>query len=100
MKKFLCLLSFSFLVATALAQPVLENNRPSLSWYQINTPHFRILYLEGFEAQAQRMASTMELLYPKETQSLTSKPRKASIIMQSRAAQSNAFVSVLPRRAE
>lgn len=100
MKKFLCLPFFSFLLATALAQPVLENNRPSLSWYQINTPHFRILYLEGFETQAQRMAGTMELLYPKETQSLTSKPRKTSIVMQSRAAQSNAFVSVLPRRAE
>lgn len=100
MKKLLCLPFFSFLLATALAQPVLENNRPSLSWYQINTPHFRILYLEGFEKQAQRMAGTMERLYPEETRSLTSKPRKTSIVMQSRAAQSNAFVSVLPRRAE
>lgn len=100
MKKCLCLPFFSFLLATALAQPVLENNRPSLSWYQINTPHFRILYPEGFETQAQRMAGTMEWLYPKEIQSLTSKPRKTSIIMQSRAAQSNAFVSILPRRAE
>lgn len=83
-----------------MAQPVLENNRPSLSWYQVNTPHFRILYPEGFEVQAQRMAGAMERLYPRETQSLTSKPRKTSIVMQSRAAQSNAFVSILPRRAE
>lgn len=100
MKKCLCLLLFCFLLATALAQPVLENNRPSISWYQINTPHFRILYPEGFEPQAQRMAGEMERLYPLETQSLTGKPRKTSIVMQSRAAQSNAFVTILPRRAE
>lgn len=100
MKKCLCLFCFCLQLATALAQPVLENNRPSLSWFQINTPHFRILYPEGFEEQAQRMAGTMEQLYPRETMSLTSKPRKISIVMQSWAAQSNAFVSVLPRRAE
>ena len=100
MKKILSLLFFSTLLVTSLAQPVLENNPPSLHWYQINTPHFRILYPEGFEVQAARMAGTMEQFFEAETKSLTSRPRKTSIVMQSRAAQSNAFVSILPRRAE
>ncbi|HLT81981.1 MAG TPA: hypothetical protein VKZ86_13215 [Cyclobacteriaceae bacterium] len=100
MKKTLCLLLFFLSFIAGFAQTVLENNPIWISWYQINTPHFRILYPKGFEVQAQRIAATMERMYRAETRSLSGRPIKTSIIMQNRAAQSNAFVSVLPRRAE
>lgn len=100
MKKTLCLLLFSLSFIAGSAQIVLENNPPSISWFQINTPNFRILYPEGFETEAQRIAGTMERLYRAEMRSLTGRPLKTSVVMQARAAQSNAFVSVLPRRAE
>jgi hypothetical protein len=100
MKKTLCLLLFLLSFIAGFGQTVLENNRPSLSWYEVNTPHFRILYPDGFETQAQRVAATMERLYSAESLSLSGRPIRTSVIMQSMAAQSNAFVSVLPRRAE
>lgn len=100
MKKTLCPLLFFVSFITGFAQTVLENNPPSLSWHQINTPHFRILYPEGFELQAQRVAGNMERLYSAETRSLTGRPFRTSVVLQSMAAQSNAFVSILPRRAE
>jgi hypothetical protein len=100
MKKALCLLLLFLFFSAGHAQTVLENLPPSVSWYQVNTPNFRILYPEGFESEAQRIAGTMERLYRAEMRTLSGRPMKTSIIMQSRAAQSNAFVSILPRRAE
>ncbi|HEX7016933.1 MAG TPA: hypothetical protein VF191_15600 [Cyclobacteriaceae bacterium] len=100
MKKTLCLLLFFLSFIAGFAQTVLENNPPRLSWFQINTPHFRILYPEGFEMQAQRLADTMERLYRAEIRSLSGRPIKTTVVAQSMAAQSNAFVSILPRRAE
>lgn len=100
MKKALCLLLLFLFFTAGFAQNVLENLPPSVSWYQVNTPNFRILYPEGFELEAQRIASNMERLYRSEVRTLSGRPFKTSIILQSRAAQSNAFVSILPRRAE
>ena len=42
------------------AQTVLENNPPSVKWYQVVTPNFRVLYSDGFEKEAQRVANSLE----------------------------------------
>lgn len=82
------------------AQEVLDNNPPSLRWYQVNSPHFRVLYPQGFEEQAQRVANSLELIREPEARSLGSLPRKISVILQSQSTVSNGFVSILPRRSE
>lgn len=82
------------------AQTILSNNPPSIRWYQVNTPHFKVLYSGGFEEQAQRMANTLEHIHTAEARSLGSSPRKISIILQNQSAVSNGFVSILPRRSE
>jgi hypothetical protein len=100
MKKLL----FGFLLLLAafasVAQTVLENNPPSIKWYQVNTPHFRVIYPRGFDVQAQRVANTLDHLYTNESKTLGSSPRKISLILQNQSSVSNAFVSVLPRRSE
>lgn len=78
---------------------VLENN-PSLKWYQINTPNFKIIYPKGFEEQAGRMANTMEHIRVPEANTLGTLPNKISIVLQNQSSISNAFVSITPRRSE
>lgn len=84
----------------AQTQTILENNPTGLKWYQVNTPHFRVLFPEGFDAQAQRMANTLEYIHAPEAKSLGTKPRKISVVLQNQSSVSNAFVSLFPRRSE
>jgi hypothetical protein len=79
---------------------VLQNNPASLNWYQVNTPHFRVLFPKGFEEQAQRVANNLEHIRVEESKSLGEPPRKLSVILQSQSTVSNGFVSILPRRSE
>jgi hypothetical protein len=90
----------SLTLVSSGAQVVLENNPPSLKWYQVRTPNFRVIYSDGFKDQAQRVANTLEHIRVAEAKSLGSVPRKISVILQNQSAVSNGFVSVLPRRSE
>lgn len=91
---------FLFFTGTVLAQEVLNNNPPALSWYKINTPNFRVLYPEGFELQAQRMANTLEHIREAEARTLGVNTKRISVILQNQNAVSNGFVSLIPRRSE
>ncbi len=97
---FLFLFYFATISLPAFSQTVLPNNPPSIKWYQVNTPNFKVIYQKGFEVQAQRMANTLEHIHDPEARSLGSKPKKISVILQNQSSISNAFVSVLPRRSE
>jgi hypothetical protein len=77
-----------------------ENNPPSLKWFQVNTPHFRVLFPQGFDVQAQRMANTLEHIHGPESKTMGASPRKISVILQNQSAVSNGFVSITPRRSE
>ncbi|HEV8511693.1 MAG TPA: hypothetical protein VGQ59_00355, partial [Cyclobacteriaceae bacterium] len=94
---FLLVISFSL---RAQESSVNATNPASLKWHQINTPNFRLLYPEGYEAQAQRMANTMESIREPEARTIGTLPKKISVVLQSQSAESNAFVTLTPRRAE
>lgn len=102
MRKYLFLVFFVSLISTSflLAQTTLPNLPPSIKWQQLNTPHFKIIYPQGFETQGQRMANTLEHLYLPVSKSLNASPRKISIILQNQHAVSNGFVTLGPRRSE
>ena len=87
-------------ILSVRAQVVLENNPPSLRWHQVNTPNFRVIYSDGFDEQAQRVANSLEHIREAEAKSLGTLPRKISVILQNQSAVSNGFVSILPRRSE
>src|SRR5690349_7027864 len=82
------------------AQTVLKNNPPSVKWYHVATPNFRVLYSDGFEKEAQRVANSLEQVRDAGAQSLGSRPRRMTFILQNQSAISNGFVSILPRRSE
>lgn len=102
MKFISCFTLLTLIGLTLYAQEssVTATNPASLKWYQINTPNFRLLYPEGFDAQAQRMANTLESIREPEAKTIGSLPKKISVVLQSQSALSNAFVSITPRRAE
>lgn len=101
MRHLFCVIVLSGFVCVAWGQEtlVLDNNA-HLKWYQVNTSHFKIIYPKGFEAQAQRMANTLEFIHGPESRSLGANPQKISLILQSQSAESNGFVSITPRRSE
>ena len=94
----LLVLGYSTLVAQSV--PVLPNLPLSVKWYQLNTPHFKIIYPEGFEEQGLRMANTMEHIYEPAAASLDVKPKKLPLILQNKNSRSNGFVTLGPRRSE
>jgi len=102
MKDFLLVFSFAGLIFSfdVSGQAVLENNPTSIKWQQVNTTHFRVLFPRGFDQQAQRVANTLEHIHKAESRTLGSSPRKISVVLQNQSAESNGFVSILPRRSE
>ncbi|RAK00359.1 hypothetical protein LX87_02061 [Larkinella arboricola] len=91
------LITFS---AAAQTLPVLDQNPPSLPWYQLRTPHFRVLYPKGFDQTAQQTARRLEQVYEPVSASLKKEPRRLSVILQNQTMLSNGFVTLLPRRSE
>jgi len=99
--KYLILFFSSFLIIHfSFAQEVLENNPPSIKWYRVNTPNFKVLYPKGFEQEAQRMANTLEHIRTAESKSLGKKTKRISVILQNQSSISNGFVSLIPKRSE
>ena len=90
----------SVLCLSAGAQAVLENTPPSLHWYQVKTPHFRVIYGEGFDLQAERVANALEHIRVPEAKTIGSVPKKFPVVLQNHSTVSNGFVSILPRRSE
>lgn len=77
-----------------------EQNPPGVHWSQINTENFQLIYPTEIEAEAQRMANTLEHVIMSISHSLNKKPRKISVILQNQGIVSNGFVQLAPRRSE
>ncbi|WP_020598356.1 hypothetical protein [Spirosoma panaciterrae] len=97
---FTALLQSVSLTALAQSLPVLEQNPTDLRWYQLNTPHFRVLYPTGLDSTAQRTANRLEHLYEPASASLGKSPRRLSVLLQNQTTNSNGFVTLFPRRSE
>lgn len=91
------LLSF---VVSAQEVSIQNTNAPSLRWYQVNTPHFNVMFPKGFDREASRVANTLEFIHDPEAASMGGRAKPISIILQSQSALSNGFVTLAPRRSE
>jgi hypothetical protein len=95
------ILAIGFYSLLAQSSQVLDNLPLSVKWYQLKTPHFKIIYPQGFKEQGQRMANTMEHIYGPASVSLGVNPKKNfPLILQNQNSISNGFVTVGPRRSE
>jgi len=99
--RFLSLLAaLPLLSASAQTLPILDQNPANLRWYRIRTPHFSVLYPEGFGTPAQRTAHKLEGLYEPVSATLNRKPRRLSLLLQNQSTISNGFFTLTPRRVE
>ncbi|HEX9959054.1 MAG TPA: hypothetical protein VGA96_17420, partial [Fibrella sp.] len=69
---------------SAIAQtlPILSQNPASLRWYRLQTPHFQVIYPEGFEQPAKRTAQRLEQVYEPVSAGLERRPRPPSVVLQ------------------
>jgi hypothetical protein len=71
-----------------------------IRWYQIKTEHFRLVFPEEYETEARRAAAIFEKVYIYGGYTLGHDPKKIDILIHSRSAYSNGFVSWAPKRIE
>lgn len=77
-----------------------DQNPSGITWRQINTNDFQIIYPVSFETEAQRVANTLQKVIVEVSKSLNKHPKKISIILQNQSVVSNGFVTLGPRRSE
>ena len=100
MRVFPFLLLLTSVTAGAQSLPILDQTPSGLRWYRLTTPHFRVLYPDGFDSTAQRTAHRLESLYEPASASLNRRPRPISVLLQNQTTNSNGFVTLFPRRSE
>jgi len=71
-----------------------------LKWRQIRTGHFRVIYPESFDREAQRLTNILEYYYEPNAGYLDHKPAQIPVILHSHSVLSNGFVAWAPKRME
>lgn len=75
-------------------------NPASLHWKQINTDTLRVIFPEGLDQKAKRIASIVQFLQKNKTGALGNEFRKINIVLQNETLMSNGYVSLAPFRSE
>jgi len=91
--------SFLFLFCDVPAQQF-GGNPPSVKWNQINTDTVRIIFPQGFETKAQRIANIVHTLQKNYAHTIGDTIRKISIVIQNQTLVSNGYVGLGPYRSE
>lgn len=86
---------------TACPQFYTQGEDPShISWEQINTDHFQLIFPNEFVSEASRLCSILEFYYPYNSAYLNHQPCKIPVVLHNQSVQSNGFVSWAPKRME
>ncbi len=94
-------LTISFLAFKSWAQLGTTSQNPaSLKWSQKRTPHFRLIYPEGYDSLTNHLANTLETVYGPVSKTLGRQPRRIPLVLQTQNTVSNGFVTLMPRHTE
>ena len=91
------ILLFSFQVTFAQN---FGGNPASVKWKQINTDTVRIIFPQGLDTIANRIANTAHYLQKNYSSTIGGKIRKINIVLQDNTTVSNAYVALAPFRSE
>ncbi len=72
----------------------------NVKWRQINSETFKVVYPQEFEKEAKRFIGILDSLYTYGGYSLKHTPKPIKVLIHSRSAYSNGFVSWAPKRME
>lgn len=91
----------SFVVLYGHAQFYDRGEDPGfLKWKQIRTGHFRLIYPEELDHEAQRLGNVLEWYYEPNGEYLDHEPAKIPVILHNHSVRSNGFVAWAPKRME
>ena len=88
------------IIASGLFGQQFGGNPPSIHWTQINTDTARIIFPQGMDSIAQRVASVVHWLAKKNPAPLGDELHKINIVLQSQTTIANGYVSLAPFRSE
>ena len=72
----------------------------SLRWKQIKTPHFQVIFPEGYEHNGAYLADVLDYAHRHGGLTLGHAPRRVPVVIHNQTVISNGFVSWAPRRME
>ncbi|RYU91547.1 hypothetical protein EWM62_06300 [Mucilaginibacter terrigena] len=98
MKRLLLLLLI--FTATLTKAQQFGGNPPSIKWKQVNTPAARVIFSQGMDSVAQRVAQTIARLNSVIQPTIGFKQKQVSIVLQNQTTISNAYVGLAPFRSE
>jgi hypothetical protein len=96
--------SFSLLIVSLISakatSQVFGGNPASIKWRQINTDTARIIFPEGLDETAKRVASIIHEEQKNHASTIGNSLRKINIVLQNQSTVSNAYVALGPYRSE
>ena len=90
---------FILILPNNLSAQQFGGNPPSLKWKQLNSDTARIIYPEGLDSTAQRVASVVHFLAAKNN-TLGNQLHKINIVLQNQSTIANGYVGLGPFRSE
>jgi hypothetical protein len=75
-------------------------NPPSVKWKQVNTPAVKVIFSQGLDSTAKRVAAISDYLATSTSASIGTKKRKISMVLQGETTISNGYVQLAPWRSE
>lgn len=94
------LLPFLLFIATLAKAQQFGGNPPSIKWKQVNTRVARVIYSQGMDSVAQRVAQTVAQINRMTQPTIGFKQRQVNIVLQNQTTISNAYVGLAPFRSE
>lgn len=73
---------------------------PSIKWLQIDTENVRVIFPEGQDKQASRIASLIKYIHTEQLQSIGTRTKKIDLVLQTNQIISNGYVALFPYRSE
>lgn len=97
--KYLILFFLSIISFNSKAQ-TLGEHASDLNWKSIETENVKIIFPEGTNSKAQRIADVIEYIHNNKTVSVGNKSKKIDLVLQNQQTISNGFVTLSPYRSE
>jgi hypothetical protein len=94
------LLPFLLLISTLIKAQQFGGNPPSIKWKQVNTPAARVIFSQGMDSVALKVAETVAKINRMIQPTIGFKQKQVSIVLQNQTTISNAYVGLAPFRSE
>jgi hypothetical protein len=88
------------LVTTISKAQQFGGNPPSIKWKQINTNTAKVIYSQGMDSSAMRIADIIHRMSPSTKATIGFKQKQVSIVLQNQTTISNGYVGLAPFRSE